>query len=60
MLKGIKVEEFSQEQKDYYNRLPIINLDRLFGMGGVPGLVVQDGRISGIEKKYMGTCLKSR
>lgn len=60
MLKGIKVEEFSQEQKDYYNRLPIINLDWLFGMGGVPGLVVQDGRIFGIEKKYMGTCLKSR
>lgn len=51
MLKNIKVEEFSQEQKDFYNRLPIINLDRLFSMGDIPGLVICSGQIWGYEKE---------
>ncbi len=51
MLKAVKVEELSQEQKDYYNKIPAIRLDRLFGRDDVPGLVIQDGKISGIEVK---------
>lgn len=51
VLKNIKVKEFSQEQKDFYNRLPIINLDRLFSMGDIPGLVICSGQIWGYEKE---------
>ena len=51
MLKAAKVEELSQEQKDYYNKIPAISLDRLFGGDDAPGLVIQDGRIFGIEDK---------
>lgn len=54
MLKRLMVEELSQKQKDYYNGLPVSNLDRLSRFADVPGLVVQDGEIVGLEVK-MGT-----
>ncbi|MCI9658714.1 MAG: lytic transglycosylase domain-containing protein [Lachnospiraceae bacterium] len=59
MLRNVGVEEFTPELKVYYNRLPVVNLDRLFSMGGVPGLVIQDGGIIGTETRICrGRCLK--
>lgn len=54
MRKRMKVKEFSQKQKSYYNDLPIINLDRLFGYDDALGLVVQDGMICGMEIQRCG------
>lgn len=49
MYKKRKTESFSQERKDFYNRLPVTNLDRLFAGDGIPGLLIQDGEIFGME-----------
>lgn len=51
MLKAAKVEELSQDQKDYYNKIPAISLDQLFGGDDAPGLVIRDGHIWGYEKE---------
>lgn len=52
MKKQMKAETLSRKQRDFYNRLPVGNLDRLFGGDKTPGLVIQDGRITGMKTEF--------
>lgn len=52
MKKQMKAEVLSPKQKDYYNHIPIVNLDRLFSGDRSPGLVIQDGKITGMKTEF--------
>ena len=48
----MKAKTLSPKQREFYNRLPVVNLDRLLRGDRTLGLIIQDGEITGMKTEF--------